>query len=173
MLFNMVGYRVVFSFKEKKATDHVQALIDANSFSEDNLVEVKIPLNMPYYSDKGYETAYGETVIDGRHYNYVKRKVEGNTLYLLCLPNTEKTKLLVAKSAIEKSNNNTGNETPQQKNQQSSVIKLLQAEFLTNNDQLQTCNSITLINSLPAIQNSSANNLFNPLTPAQPPELLG
>lgn len=171
MLFNMAGYRVVFAFMENKSTNNIQAAIDTGNFTDDNLVEVKIPLNMPYYSDKGYEAAYGETIINGRHYNYVKRKVEGNTLYLLCLPNTEKTKLLVARSTIEKNCSNADNDNPRQNNQHASVIKLLQAEFLVINIQLQSNNSIVLIQSTPAIQNSRAYNLFSPLTPAQPPEL--
>lgn len=171
MLFNMIGYRLVFSLMEKKATQKIEAVIDGKSYTETNLVEIRIPLNMPYYSDKDYEAAYGETVINGKHYRYVKRKITGNTLFLLCIPNTEKTNLLAVKTAIEKNNSNADNEKPQQKNQQASVSKFLQAEFLQSNNQTQTNTSALLIQSLYAIQNSRVGNLFIPLTPAQPPEL--
>jgi hypothetical protein len=172
MLFTTAGYRFVFAVLEKNATQSTEAVIDAGHFTEANLVEIKIPLHMPYYADKDYEVAYGETVINGTHYNYVKRKIVNNTLYLLCLPNTGKTKLVMAKTAIEKNNSMAGNENPVQSNKQASVIKLLQAEFLVTECQLPANHPILLFSIFPAIPNSRAGNLFIPQTPAQPPEQL-
>ena len=67
------------------------------------MVEVKIPLNMPYINDtKDFERVDGQLEYKGVHYNYVKRKVTGDTLYVLCLPNISKTKLYVAKADYSK-----------------------------------------------------------------------
>ena len=79
--------------------------ISAGKYSEEQLVEIRIPLNMPYYSDKDYENVYGETDWNGEHYRYVKRKVSGNTLYLLCLPNKEKTSIAKVKNEFTKAVN--------------------------------------------------------------------
>jgi hypothetical protein len=86
MVFNLAGYRWLFSAIEKNATANLEQKISAGKYSDEQLVEIRIPLNMPYYSDKDYEAVYGETDFNGEHYQYVKRKVSANTLYLLCLP---------------------------------------------------------------------------------------
>jgi hypothetical protein len=62
LLFNVAGYRVLFSLLEQKATTRLENKIDAGNYSESQLVEIKIPLSMPYYSDKDYESVYGETI---------------------------------------------------------------------------------------------------------------
>lgn len=53
-----------------------------------------MPLHLPYMSNwSKYERIDGEIEFDGVHYNYVKRKVTNDTLYLLCLPNKTKSEL--------------------------------------------------------------------------------
>jgi hypothetical protein len=61
---------------------------------------------MPYITDwDNFETCEGETAINGTHYKYVKRKVEGGQLVLLCIPNQQKTTLEGAKDAFFKLTN--------------------------------------------------------------------
>ncbi|RYF99462.1 MAG: hypothetical protein EOO02_16855 [Chitinophagaceae bacterium] len=68
--------------------------IDNNQYSDDDLIEVKVKLNLPYMtSAAGYENLSGEINIHGNHHNYVKRKVSQDTLYLLCLPNNKRNQL--------------------------------------------------------------------------------
>lgn len=68
--------------------------IDNHQYHENELVQVQLPLHLPYVTTDGeYERVDGEIEFNGMHYNYVKRKVQNDTLYLLCLPNTAKTKL--------------------------------------------------------------------------------
>ena len=82
-----------------KSSEHLTKAIDQNKFDESALVEVKLRLNLPYVtSQSDYERYEGEITINGHHHNYVKRKVSGDTLYLLCLPNREKDKLQVAEN---------------------------------------------------------------------------
>ena len=67
---------------------------DRDNYSEDDLIELKTALNLPYYTTSGdYERVDGEIELDGVLYNYVKRKVSNDTLYVMCLPNETKTKL--------------------------------------------------------------------------------
>jgi len=168
MVFNLAGYRWLFAAIEKKATANLEQKISTGEYSEEQLVEIRIPLNMPYYSDKDYENVYGETDWNGEHYRYVKRKVSGNTLYLLCLPNKEKTSIANAKNEFTKAVNDipTNKQGSQQKN---NVIKLLTTEFQVN--ETAADENIFLIASLSYFsRNTEARSLFTPLTEAQPPE---
>ena len=168
MLFNLVGYRWIFTAMENKATAKLEQKISAGNYNEEQLVEVQIPLNMPYYSDRDYENVYGETDWNGNHYRYVKRKISGNTLHLLCLPNTEKNSIVKAKDEFTKAVNDVpaNKQGSQQKN---NLIKLLTTEFqlaetaVEENCFLQTGLSYSS-------RNTDIKNLFTPLTDAQPPE---
>lgn len=68
--------------------------IDGDKYNDNQLTELKIPLNLPYYSSSNnYNRIDGEIEIGGIQYNYVKKKVFNDTLFLLCLPNLDKTQL--------------------------------------------------------------------------------
>jgi hypothetical protein len=168
MVFNLVGYRWLFSAIERKATVNLEQKISSGEYRDDQLVEIRVPLNMPYYSDKDYENVYGETDFNGEHYRYVKRKVSGNTLYLLCLPNKEKTSIAKVKNEFTKAVNDVpaNKQGSQQKN---NFIKLMTSEFKISESVVSENNFSSL--SLQFIsRNTAVTNLFNPLTEAQPPE---
>ena len=168
MVFNLAGYRWLFSAIEKNATANLEQKISAGKYSDEQLVEIRIPLNMPYFSDKDYEEVYGETDFNGEHYQYVKRKVSGNTLYLLCLPNKEKTSLVKVKNEFTKAVNEIpGNKEGSQ--QKSGFVKLLTTEFRVNETALDINNYS--ISSLSFVsRNANAKDLFITFTDAQPPE---
>jgi len=168
MFFNFLGYRWFFSVIENKATAKLEQKISAGNFSEDQLVEIRIPLNMPYYSDKDYEEVYGETDWNGEHYRYVKRKVSNNTLYLLCLPNKEKSSIAKVKNEFTKAVNDipANKQGSQQKN---TIIKLLTSEFKIS-ESLISENSFSSLSLQFISRNTAVTNLFIPLTEAQPPE---
>lgn len=168
MVFNLAGYRWLFNAIENKATANLEQKISGGQYSNEQLVEIRIPLNMPYYSDKEYENVYGETDFNGQHFRYVKRKVSGNTLYLLCLPNTEKTSIAKVKNEFTKAVNDvpSNKQGSQQKN---NLIKLLTSEFKLSESLISENNCSSF--SLQFIsRNTAVTNLFTPLTEAQPPE---
>ena len=168
MLFNLIGYRWIFTAIENKATAKLEQKISSGDYNEEQLVEIQIPLNMPYYSDKGYENVYGETDWNGNHYRFVKRKVSGNTLYLLCLPNVEKNSIVKAKDEFTKAVNDVpaNKQGSQQKN---NLIKLLTTEFRINEASVDE-NNFYAISLSYFSRNTEIKNLFTPLTDAQPPE---
>ncbi len=168
MLFNLIGYRWIFTAIENNVTAKLELKISSGNYSEDQLVEIQIPLNMPYYSDKGYENVYGETDWNGNHYRYVKRKVSGNTLYLLCLPHTDKNNIVKAKDEYAKAVNDvpSNKQGSQQKN---NLIKLLTTEFCTTGVSVDE-NNFSAISLSWFSRNTEIKNLFTPLTDAQPPE---
>src|ERR1041384_4949571 len=122
---------------------------------------------MPYYSDKDYENVYGETDFNGQHYRFVKRKVSGNILHLLCIPNKEKNNIVKAKDEFTKAVNDVpaNKQGSQQKN---NLIKLITTEFRVNESSVATIDlSIRCLSY--SNKNIKATSLFTPLTDAQPP----
>lgn len=68
--------------------------LDQDQYYEKDLTEIKVALHMPYLNyQAAYERVDGEMLINNIHYNYVKKKISNDTLYLLCLPNATKTRL--------------------------------------------------------------------------------
>lgn len=102
-LFNLAGYSLLFQYFISKADLQLVKQLDEKRYNNNDLLEVKVPLNMPYINDtKDFERVDGQLEYKGVHYNYVKRKVTGDTLYMLCLPNVSKTKLYAAKNNYSK-----------------------------------------------------------------------
>ncbi|MCY7292860.1 MAG: hypothetical protein LH615_11840, partial [Ferruginibacter sp.] len=92
-------------------------------------------------------------------------------LYLLCLPNNDKTTLVTAKNKIEKNNvqidnNNKSN----QKNPVTSLSKIVQQEYVQSNYACLIYDVNSFYISLPKTSNTKAGDLFTALTPSQPPE---
>lgn len=97
-LFNIGGYRFLFDKFEQQASHTLVAQLDNEQYSDDQLIEMKVPLSLPYTTNSSsFERFNGEILIDGVHYNYVKRKVWNDTLIVLCIPNHQKMKLNSAK----------------------------------------------------------------------------
>ena len=168
MIFNLAGYRWLFSAIEENATANLEQKIAAGKYSDEQLVEIRIPLNMPYYSDKDYENVYGETDWNGEHYRYVKRKVSGNNLYLLCVPNKEKTSIVKVQNEFTKAVNDVpGNKQGSQ--EKSGFIKLLTTEFRVNETTFDI-NDYSISSLSFVSRNADVRDLFIPLTDAQPPE---
>lgn len=62
--------------------------------NDKHLVMLKIPFFLPYQTEtKDFEPTDGEIIIKGIAYKYVKRKVCRDTLILLCLEHSDKTRL--------------------------------------------------------------------------------
>lgn len=98
LFFNWYGYRLVSDFLQKQSDVKLEARFDNNDYDESQLIEIRVPMHLPYHNDwTDYERFDGEVEIKGVHYKYVKRKVENGELVLLCLPNSEKQMLQSAR----------------------------------------------------------------------------
>jgi hypothetical protein len=105
MLFNMVGYRVVYAVMEKIATQKLDAKLDAGDYAEENLVEIRVPLNMPYQDRvTDFERKYGEITIDGKAYTYVKMKIDRDMMVLKCIANNSKEQIKSTTNNLAKAN---------------------------------------------------------------------
>lgn len=118
-LFNLTGYAIFFQYCMQKSDEAITATIDASHYEDNELMQVKVPLHMPYVINSDFERVDGQIEYKGVHYNYVKRKVSNDTLYLLCLPNKAKTALASAKANYTK----TVNDIPSGKKDAGSLIK--------------------------------------------------
>lgn len=97
LAFNWYGYRLLTDYLQREASAQLQSRLDKNDYDNARLVELRVPLNMPYLTDwNDFESYEGETQINGIHYKYVKRKIEKGELVLLCIPNQQKTALQTA-----------------------------------------------------------------------------
>ncbi len=169
LVFNFWGYRWVLTALEQKATTRLEKKLDAGAYDEGQLVEVKVPLNMPYYTDwSGYQPYYGQVELNGENYQYVKRKVVADTLYLLCIPHVEKNNIQLAKSDYFNVLNNIQH-NGQQKNSQPPAIKLMLSEFLQH-ETLDCSSNTNSVSSLYMIKDINYPSQFDLSTPAQPPE---
>ena len=93
-LFNIIGYRILFSYLEQVEDHRLEAKLENFSDTDKRLVTFKIPINLPYQTSwKGFERTDGEIVLKGITYRYVKRKIQNDTLILLCLNYNAKTRL--------------------------------------------------------------------------------
>jgi len=98
-IFNITGYTAVFNLLQRHASVQIVERLDQGAYSDAELVEVKIPIPLPYSNNwKEYERCNGEFEWSGVTYNYVKRKLYNDTLYLLCIPNHTKTKITALKN---------------------------------------------------------------------------
>lgn len=101
--FNWFGYRLLTDYLQHTADRHLEAQLDLNNYDESQLIEMRVPINMPYQTmSSGFERIDGEIEIDGIHYKYVKRKIENGELVVMCLPNQTKMRLESAREEFFK-----------------------------------------------------------------------
>jgi hypothetical protein len=173
LLFNWYGYRFVINYLQKKADGQLEARLDVNDYTESELIEIRIPLNMPYQNNSSsFERHYGEVNLDGKIYSYVKRKVENGYLILKCIPNDLKLQIEKADNILFTINNGLDQEHNGKNN---SPLNNVFKSFLTDFD------DDFLHYSLKAPQDIAKNSLGNgspffksislPVS-EQPPEIL-
>lgn len=117
----------MFRGLQEHNTRSVSKQIDKGDYAEEDLVLVKIPLTLPYAPNQDdYERYEGAIDWGGIHYNYVKRKLQNDTLYVLCLPNEQQTKLRKAGAHYA----GHMNDLPARDKAETKLQKLARAEYL-------------------------------------------
>lgn len=97
-LFNLAGYTFLFDYFIQRSNEELIQQLDAHQYNDHELIELKIAMHTPYLAGwSNYERVDGEAEVDGIFYTYVKRKIHNDTLYLLCLPDKNKTRLTAAR----------------------------------------------------------------------------
>jgi hypothetical protein len=120
----MGGYMLVFDRFEQSSDIRQEVKIEEQAYQESELVEVKLAVRLPYQvNTNGFEEYAGEIEMNGKHYNYVKRKVQNDTLVLLCLPNDVKTEVSNARETFFSLVNDL-NQAPEGKNSPAPVKQI-------------------------------------------------
>ena len=90
-LFNTIGYRLFILYAEDEADEFFSSRLDNGYYSDDDLVTVKVPINLPYQTNwNNYERVNGQVKLNGQLYNYVKRKIYNDTMIYLCIRHDSK-----------------------------------------------------------------------------------
>lgn len=111
-LFNTIGYKAIFFYLEQEADVRIAAKIRTLDELDQQLITVKIPINLPYQTDwREFESVDGEMTFKGKTYKYVKRKVLRDTLILLCIDHKEKSQLQKSSADYFKKVNDLTSET--------------------------------------------------------------
>jgi hypothetical protein len=87
--FNWVGYRLLNGIMEQDATHRLDARLDQQQYSEDQLITIKVPLSdLAYYNNSAsFERSNGHIEINGIPYRYVKCRIYQDSLEMKCIPN--------------------------------------------------------------------------------------
>jgi hypothetical protein len=126
LVFNFYGYRLFISCMQMNSDASLEKQVDGNDYDQARLISIKTKLDLPYYtSSPEYQRAYGSIVLNGIHYEYVKRRVYNDTLELLCLPNDAKTKMQSVSNEIIKTLADNDASTPKK----NTTIKITLPDF--------------------------------------------
>jgi hypothetical protein len=94
-LYSLYGHTALYFYSVYRSDKLFNEQISMDKYSLDDLVSVKIPVKMPTVENwKDYVAIAGQVQFQDNSYNYVKLKMTRDTLYLLCIPNYKKTKLI-------------------------------------------------------------------------------
>ena len=170
--FNWVGYRLLSNYLERYADARMEASLDNNNYNEKDLVEIRIPLQLPYQTNwTDFQRYDGEVEINGIHYKYVKRKISDGQLVLLCLPNHTKTHLENSKENFFRLVNDLQHPGHEKSNNTNTSFKSFVTEYW------EPQNEWTIASLLPANDNHtnfsfSFYQSLDVTAPAQPPDTL-
>ncbi|MGN6438194.1 MAG: hypothetical protein ACTHMM_16760 [Agriterribacter sp.] len=129
-LFNLAGYRLLFCYLQEQNGLQTLRHIETGNYADEDLVLVKIPVLLPYSTNwKEYERYDGEIEWGGVRYNYVKRKILNDTLFLLCLPDIKGTQLADAHQRYAGQINDHPT-FPQQGKERAAKLATASAEYL-------------------------------------------
>lgn len=172
LFFNWYGYRIVTDVLSSLADQQLELQLDNNDYDESALIEVMVPLNVPYQNvQSDFERHYGEIEVDGVFYTYVKSKVENGNLVLKCIPNDSKQKIRSAGADYFKLTNGLGHDQQGKKNNATQVVKQSIGDF---DDQLNTFAFRSADDVITHRYVPQSYLLYNTPrnTPAQPPEFI-
>lgn len=93
LLFNIGGYTLLFQFFIYQSDNSILSRINNNSYNRTDLVEVKIPVHLAIEDWATYQPISGQVQFKNNNYNYAELKLTRDTMYLLCIPNQDKSRL--------------------------------------------------------------------------------
>jgi hypothetical protein len=91
----MGGYILLQEYLTARSDRFMNELISQNLYNPNTLIELKIKQNVPGIREwDDFKNVSGQVQLKNACYNYVKLKVTQDTLFIMCVPNYEKTRLI-------------------------------------------------------------------------------
>ncbi|HTJ50082.1 MAG TPA: hypothetical protein VL443_11545 [Cyclobacteriaceae bacterium] len=93
ILFNTIGYYCLF-FIDKQKTEHIARIIEGNANEISGNIIFRIPMDFPNAEiAKNFKPVDGEITYDGETYHLVKQKLYQDTLYVVCIKDTQRKEI--------------------------------------------------------------------------------
>jgi hypothetical protein len=93
-LFNVGGYYLVYLGLHHRTNLLLTEKIDAQLYNEDETIELKIPVTLPYpIQQNGFERVDGKFEHQGNFYKLIKQKLENDTIYIVCIKDVKAKQL--------------------------------------------------------------------------------
>lgn len=139
LFFNWYGYQLLSTYWQGRADRRLEAVLDANGYDGSQLISLKIPVNsLSYYNPSTqFERVDGQIEVGGIQYKYVKRRLYGDSLELLCVPNHTAMKLQTARNDFFRQVNDLQQENGQGKKADRHYKGV--AKDFTTDDQFTLC----------------------------------
>jgi hypothetical protein len=88
------GYYLIFVALRFRATVELTQRLDADEYSQDELIELRLPVNLPYpLQQNGFQRVDGKFEHKGQFYRLVKQKLENNVLIIVCIKDKKEKQL--------------------------------------------------------------------------------
>jgi len=93
-MFTICGHLVLYQFFVYRSDKLFNDRIGKNMYNVHDLVQIKVPSHTGVIQNWNYfEKINGQIRFKNTCYNYVKLKLSRDTIYLMCIPNYEETRL--------------------------------------------------------------------------------
>lgn len=105
-LFHVGGYHLFFWVLHEQSDRQMAQRLDAEAYSADEVLQLKLPLTLPYGLNRNNFSG-GRTTVEhnGEYYDLVKYKLESDTLYFIYIKNYREKELAQAMSQFAKASN--------------------------------------------------------------------
>ena len=153
-----------------KSDKFMNELISKNLYNPNALIELKIKQNLPGINEwPDFKNVSGQIQLKEACYNYVKLKFTRDTLYVMCVPNYEKTRLIKSNIIYAKQIN----DVPQDSKESSTSVKKGGADNKYSNPNISFC-FLSFKDTPPLVTQPNYISLVDPFLPVQgrPPEVL-
>ncbi|RYU92458.1 hypothetical protein EWM62_03210 [Mucilaginibacter terrigena] len=171
-LFNTGGYSLVFQYFIHQSEVQIVKQIYENKVDATQLVQIKVPLKSPGITDwPDYERVQGQIQLKDGFYNYVGVKMTRDTMFLVCVANSVKTKLFNANIIVAKN----FSDVPLSKKGQDAPIKKTQSATSEYNNPAVNYIFLSFADSIDRRENPISSKLTEPYieSPGKPPNHIG
>jgi hypothetical protein len=129
LLLNVMGFYGVFVGLKYSNTRELIQKFDDDQFSDLDAVTIKVPITVPYYAntDTEFERVDGEVEYKGEFYRLVKQRYANDTLFIVCIKDTNSRNIKQALSDYVK----TFTDRPAQSSQSKTIPGFIKDYLIT------------------------------------------